>query len=291
MNLILKYKPYGISVTDLSTQLWCEKQLEFSLERGRVKTQEMQKGGDRHQDLHKEIAILVKVEPKSIEDFVALKLHNCLVGLTRLLREGITREIPVFGKVNSLFVVGSVDEFVLEKNKLKIVDTKTRKSNNMPSETQKRTTKFQLMLYKHLFDSIKEERFSINDLLKYYNFNEGSYITKEFQKQINDIGDKIEPNLLKLMTMVFSLIKRFPKIDDIFEVRYEHQGSKMLIGVDRFGFDSFEFKRNCDFVEEFWLGKRKAMLVEESNSWKCNICEFNQECKSDDGKLNKFMNK
>lgn len=42
MNLIQEYKPQGIAVTELSAQLWYEKQVEFSLERGRVKTQEMQ---------------------------------------------------------------------------------------------------------------------------------------------------------------------------------------------------------------------------------------------------------
>lgn len=288
MNLIQEYRPYGIAVTDLSAQLWCEKQLEFSLEKGRVKTQEMQKGGNRHQDLHEEIAVLVKVEPKSIEDSVTLKLHNCIVGLTRLLREGMTREIPIWGKVNSLFVVGFIDELVLEKNKLKIIDTKTRKSNSMPSETQKRTTKFQLMLYKHLFDSIKDGKFTTQDLLRLYDFNEKSRITKDFQKQINDIGDKIEPNLLKLTDRVFSLIKGFPKVDENFEVRYERQDSKKLIGADKFNFDLSEFKRNSDFVEEFWIGKRKAIAVSETNKWKCNYCEFVQICQNNVKTLNSF---
>lgn len=289
MNLQKKYRPFGISVTDLSAQLWCEKQLEFSLEKGRIKTQEMQKGGDRHQDLHEEIAILVKVEPKSTEDIVALKLHNCIVGLARLLKEGMTREIPIWGKVNSLFVIGFMDELILEKNKLKLVDTKTRKSNNMPSEAQKRTTKFQLMLYKYLFDSIKEEKFTPHDLLKLYTFSEKSKITNDFQKQINDIGYKIEPNILNLTIMVFSLIKRFPKFDETIEVRYEHQESKKLIGVEKFTYELSEFKRNCDFVEEFWIGNRKAIPVSETNKWKCNYCEFREICQNNVKPLDSFQ--
>ena len=280
MNLIQEYRPHGIAVTDLTAQLWCEKQLEFSLEHGRRKTQEMQKGKDRHQDLHEEIAVLVRVEPKCIEDKIALKLHNCLVGLTRLLREGMTRETPIWGRVNSLFIVGFIDELVLNQDKLMIIDTKTRKSDSMPSEAQKRITRFQMMLYKYLFNSINEGKFTTKDLLEFYGFNEKNKITKEFQKQINDLGNKIEPNILKLSNNVFSLIKKFPKIDSNFEIRYENQNSKKLIGVDKFDFDLPEFKRNCDFVEEFWLGKRKAIPVGETNKWKCNYCEFNQICQN-----------
>jgi len=288
MNLILEYRPYGIAVTDLSSQLWCEKQLEFSLERGRVKTEEMKDGKTRHQDLHEEIAVLIKVQPQSLEDHVALRLHNCFVGLTRLVAEGMTREIPVFGKVNSLFVTGSIDEMVLKNNILKIVDTKTRKSNSMPSEAQKRTTRFQLMSYKSLFDSIREGKFISDDLLNCYNFNKKSKITDEFRKQVHDIGDKIEPSISKLSSNVFSIIQEFPGTSNEFEVRYENQLSKTLIGVDKFTFDIEEFKRNCDFVEEFWLGKRSAIPVGEANKWKCEYCEFKLICQGNIKTLDSF---
>lgn len=280
MDPILKYRPHGIAVTDLSSQLWCEKQLEFSLEKGRVKTEEMERGADRHQDLHEEVAVLIEVQPQSLEDHVALKLHNSLVGLTRLFEEGMTRELPVFGKINSLFVVGSIDELVLKNSILKIVDTKTRKSNYMPSEAQKRTTRFQLMSYRHLFDSIRKGKFTPYDLLGAYNFDKKSRITKEFQKQVHDLGDEIEPKISKLSTNVFSLIRELPRTSNEFEVRYENQLSKKIIGIDKFQLNPEEFKENCNFVEEFWLGKRGAISVDEANRWKCNYCEFKPTCQN-----------
>ena len=154
MNLMQKYRPKGISVTDLSSQLWCEKQLWFSLERGRLIRKEMERGAERHKDLHEEIAVLTKVEPKTDEDRVALMLHNTLVGITRLLRQKMTRELLICGYINSLFVIGSIDELKIQNNNLCILDTKTRLSNKMPSIEQKRTSEFQLMLYKSLIDSI-----------------------------------------------------------------------------------------------------------------------------------------
>ena len=74
----------GIAVTDLSAQLWCEKQLEFSLEKGRLETKELLKGKERHRELHEEVATLIKVEPKTLADSFALSLHNTQVGLKRL---------------------------------------------------------------------------------------------------------------------------------------------------------------------------------------------------------------
>jgi len=291
MNLIQKYRPHGIAVTDLSAQLWCEKQLEFSFEKGRVKTKEMQKGKERHTDLHEEIYVIIKVEPRTIEDFIAVRLNNCLIGLTTLLKGKITRELPIYGKVNSLFVLGSIDELMLKNGKLLMLDTKTRGSNNMPSESQKRVTRFQLMLYKHLFDSIKDGKFNHNDLLAFYNLNEKSTITKEIQKQFLEIGDNIEPNINKLSRKVFSMIKEFPGISDNLQIRYESQITKKLIGIDEFQFNAELFKRDCDFVEEFWLEKRKAIPVGESNKWKCNYCEFKTFCSNNTKTLNMFSDK
>lgn len=288
MNRISEYRPHGIKVTDLSAQLWCEKQLEFSLTMGRERTGEMEKGSNRHEDLHEEVALLIKVRPQTIEDHVALRLHNSFSALSRLLTVGMTREVPVFGKVNSLFVIGSIDEMIQKKDILKIIDTKTRKSNTLPSEAQQRTTRFQLMSYKHLFDSVQNGKFTADNLLSSYNFNKNSKITKDFQKQIKDLGDNIEPKLLKLTAKVFSLMQEFPSINNEIEVRYENQSSKELIGIEKFSFDSDEFKRNCDFVEEFWLDKRSAIPVGEANKWKCNFCEFKEICQTNIKPLNNF---
>jgi CRISPR/Cas system-associated exonuclease Cas4 (RecB family) len=77
------------------------------------------------------------------------------------------------------------------------------------------------------------------------------------------------------------LIQKLPETGNEFEVRYENQLSKKIIGIDKFQFNLEEFKRNCDFVEEFWLGKRNAIPVGESNRWKCNYCEFKQICQNE----------
>ena len=275
-------------MTDLSAQLWCEKQLELSLEKGRIKTEEMNKGSDRHQALHEEVATLITVKPQSLEDHVALRLHNSLVGLVRLSKEGMTRETPVIGKINSLFVIGSIDEIMLKRKVLKIIDTKTRSSNMMPSEAQKRTTRFQLMAYKHLFESIQQGRFTTDDFLTSYGLNKKSEITNTFLDEIHGLGDGMIPNISTLADLVFSLMKKLPPISDDLQVRYENQSSKKIIGIDDFQFNFDQFKRDCDFVEGFWLGKRDAIPVGEANKWKCNYCEFKCLCQDKMKPLDNF---
>lgn len=278
VNLIQEYRPYGVAVTDLSAQLWCEKQLEFSLEKGRTETEEMSKGKERHKDLHKEVAILVKVEPKTQVDRIALRIHNVQVGLKRLMNEGMTRELPIFGRINSLFILGSIDELQKKGKSLFVLDTKTRQNNTLPSEAQKRTTRFQLMLYHKLISDVISGKFVTGDIMEFYNFGDSDKISNEFKEQIMEIDKTIEPNIQRLIGATFSLFKKLPPLEKTMRIRYEYQETKEQIGIEEFAFDALNFERDCNFVEGFWLGKRKAIPVGVNNAWKCKRCEFYNIC-------------
>ncbi len=197
----------------------------------------------------------------------------------------MTREVPIYGRVNSLFVVGSIDEIVLKDGALRIIDTKTRNSDTMPSEPQKRTTRFQLMAYKHLFEAAQGGRFTTEDFLASYGFSAESEITKEFQREVQDIGDEIEPRISLLADSAFALVRRLPPVSDELEVRYESQRSRKMIGTDAFRFETWRFKSDCDFLEGFWLGIRKGLPVGVANRWKCNYCEFKFVCQDRMGPL------
>jgi len=278
VNLIQEYRPYGIRITDLSSQLWCEKQLEFSLEKGKKETEVMSKGKERHTELHEEIATLVEVEPKTIADHVALKLYNIKVGLTRLTIEGMTRELPIFGKINSLFVVGTIDELNLVDNQLFITDTKTRQRDTMPSEAQKRTTRFQLMLYNKLIQDCVCGKFCTTELLNFYGFKQSDEISNDLRKQFMTLRIKLKQNIKKLADESFGLFQLLPIPEKTLNIRYEFQQNRKSIGIDKFSFEQSVFQRNCNFVEEYWLGKRKAVPVGINNMWKCKFCEFNDIC-------------
>ncbi|CAD6334796.1 unnamed protein product [Miscanthus lutarioriparius] len=75
---------------------WCEKQMEFVLERGKPeKTVAMKVGSDRHAQLEQEVVERVDVAIRSAEELWAVKFMNFIVGTNQLMFEGMTREIPV----------------------------------------------------------------------------------------------------------------------------------------------------------------------------------------------------
>ncbi len=272
VNLIQKYRPKGIWATDLSEQLWCEKRLEFNLEKGEKETKEMSIGRERDRELLEEIAILMKVEPKTMADHIAARLHNTQVRLRRLINIGITRNLPITGKINSLFVVGEADELNIENNRLLIIERKTRKKNVMPLEAQKRTNRFQLMLYYKLISDLVSGKFSSAELLSFYGITVSDQISDDFEKQFNNLGKSIETNIKKLADDTFTLFKTLPNPEKIMKIRYEFQQNKKLIGIDEFFFEPHSFQKDCNFVEEFWLEKRKATPVGVDDAWKCNFC-------------------
>ncbi|MQM16815.1 hypothetical protein Taro_049772, partial [Colocasia esculenta] len=86
----------ALTVTDLMTTEWCEKQMEFILLHGKPKrTKAMRAGSDRHAELEKEVVQKVEICIKTMEDSWAVKFLNFVFGTHQLLFEGLTRELPV----------------------------------------------------------------------------------------------------------------------------------------------------------------------------------------------------
>lgn len=79
----------------------------------------------------------------------------------------------------------------------------------------------------------------------------------------------------KLADKSFEIFQTLPIPEKIMNIRYKFQQNRTLIGIDEFSFESHSFQKDCNFVEEFWLGKREANPVGIDDAWKCNFCEFN----------------
>lgn len=105
-----QFRRFGLRVTDLSDQLWCEQRLALSLARGKEETPEMKQGKERHQALDEEITEIVRVRPETRADIRASALFNAWAALVQLQQQGICREIPVFGYLGELWVVGVIDQ-------------------------------------------------------------------------------------------------------------------------------------------------------------------------------------
>ncbi len=273
-----KYGGSGLKVTWLSSQLWCEQQLDFRLKFGEKKTIEKRIGKDRHQELYEEITTLVPVLPRTIEDMVATRFHNIQVGISNLLTEGLTRELPTFGKINSIFVKGIIDELKIQNGLVKVIDHKTRRSNRMPGIAQKITTEFQLMLYYDFLNSCRLGKVNHLDLMNHYKFDSTAHISNEFKDDLDIKGQSIESNVEKLAKNTFDSFRKIPELSPELTIMYEHQETKNRIGEHIFVFDNEWFSRNVEFVMEYWLGEMKPRKVNPRNSWKCNYCEYKMKC-------------
>ncbi len=272
-----RFRPYGVKVTDLSAQLWCERQLDFSLTRPKRRTFEMKKGEDIHAEKEAELYDLVEVSPKTREDRLLLKLGNAAVAVEGLLNDGKARELPLWGKLNSLKVVGIADEAVIEDGKLLITETKTRKTPTLPRIAQYKTAVFQLMAYKELTDRISSGAFAYEDLLKQHRFDAGSAASPQFVLQHKELGLELEPNVLRAAEGAFALIRKIPQVEKM-RVTYEHQGTGQVIKTHDFSFDPGMFWEHCGFCEGFWQGARQSLPVRK-DPWKCSYCDYRNECK------------
>ncbi|MGB6681782.1 MAG: PD-(D/E)XK nuclease family protein [Candidatus Bathyarchaeia archaeon] len=278
-DIPLKKLKNRLSVSTLSSQFWCEKAVELSFTHKVPETEVMARGRTRHKELHEETAELIPVKVVSIADSIGLGFHNMLVGLIRVKEKAQTRELPVFGWLPRLNIplFGHIDELLVEDNRTKVIDHKTRKSDRMPTRAQTRVTEFQLMSYYSLLKTIQSETFDFRKILECYNLDSNSTFTDEFLDELGPNEKPLEKNLLKLTIMINEAAKIIPELSKDLEIIYENQDTKKLIGKHTFQFDAERWKRDIEFATQYWLGERPAMLVGKRNRWKCNFCAFKSE--------------
>ncbi|XP_075497832.1 exonuclease V, chloroplastic-like [Primulina tabacum] len=168
----------GLSVTDITSTEWCEKQMEFFLLLGRPKSTEAMKAGSaRHMELEEEVSQRVKIDVESIEDRWAVKFMNFIWGINQLLLDGLTRELPVVGFAEGVWMVGIIDEIrmsLVESERIPIlVDTKTS---------------LQLMCYKYLWDSLVANKFPSHKFFDYFSLNPHYILSPEVRQVTEKSG-------------------------------------------------------------------------------------------------------
>ncbi|KAF8395226.1 hypothetical protein HHK36_019168 [Tetracentron sinense] len=277
-------KKRGLSVTDITSSEWCEKQMEFILECGRpISTKAMKAGSARHAKLEEEVIKRVKVRVKSVEDVWAVKLMNFIVGANQLLFEGLTRELPLIGFVEGVWMVGVIDEIRMPVTESvrnpTLVDTKTRSQARLPSEPQRRNGRLQLMCYKYLWDNVVAVNFPLNQFFDFFSLNSQYILSEEIKESTASSGlpTKTLGDLVEYFRNTCCLL---PPAHDQLLLRYEFQEDHSLLGEDEFTYDSVWLKKQLQCGLEFWSGEREANYVPEEERWKCQFCKFASMCPS-----------
>ncbi|CAL4910557.1 unnamed protein product [Urochloa decumbens] len=274
----------ALAVTDITATEWCEKQMEFMLEHGKPeRTVAMKAGSDRHAQLEDEVVRRVGVAIRSAEELWSVRIMDFLVGTNQLMFEGITREIPVFGVVEGLWMTGVIDEIRLPRNSISfqpiLVDTKTRRRPKSPPEAQKRNGRLQMMCYKYLWDNLIAEKFPAENFFSYFDLDPSYLLSDDVKRYISSLGfnAKTFEDVLKYFKITCHTLWWLRSQEQLL-LRYELQADDSLLEEYQFTYDARWFKDKIQEVFSFWQRSREPKFVAEEERWKCSICKFAPDC-------------
>lgn len=272
----------GLYVTDITATEWCEKQMEFVLQFGKPEiTNAMKLGITRHAKLEEEVIKKVEVRVESREDIWALKFINFIVCANQLSFEGLTRELPVVGFIQGVWMVGVIDELRMpvtgDDRILTLVDTKTRLQPRLPAEPQRRNGRLQLMCYKYLWDTLVAGNFPSEEFFEFFSLDSQHILSDEIKRSTIESGLPAE-TLGEVVRYFANACSMLPPSHDQLLLRYELQEDNSLIGEDEFSYDDDWLKAQIQSCLEFWKGEREAKFVPEMERWKCRYCQFASVC-------------
>ncbi|XP_027086622.1 exonuclease V, chloroplastic isoform X1 [Coffea arabica] len=272
----------GLSVTDITAGEWCEKQMEFTLNLGRAKSNKaMEAGIARHAALEEEVVKKVKIHVASVEDTWAVKFMNFILGANQLLFDGLTRELPLVSFEEGLWMVGVIDEIRMPVTETEryptLVDTKTRARAKLPTEAQQRNGRLQLMCYKRLWDNLVADKFPSGQFFDFFALNPHVILSDEIREHTAKSGFPAD-TLNDLVAYYRNTCCMLPPAQDQLLLRYEYQEDQSLIGEDQFAYDADWLNNQLKSCLEFWRGEREPSYAAEEERWKCNFCSFYSQC-------------
>ena len=245
---------------------------------------------------------------KTYEDRWAVTLLDTYNQLSTVATGSLEREIHIFGDIfnQGILLKGIIDQVQYSKEigELIILDFKTRRTNTMPSEAQKRGHALQLMLYKCMLDSLTCGITKMNLLAEHLNLNFKRELTEGALEHISRYGmqtlftqskttDKVDGNsstaegvggglrvtLGELAEKISELIVglNLPLVSSLM-VQYVYQQTCKEIGMEVIEYDEAWARKAYENSLDFWLGKREPQGVDLEDLWKCDSCQFKDVC-------------
>ncbi|XP_036888480.1 exonuclease V isoform X2 [Sturnira hondurensis] len=272
-----------LCVTDLSTQDWCEQQMVYGKELpgslSPEKAAVLDTGASIHLARELEVHDLVTIPITSKEDTWAVKFLNMLSMIPTLQSGGHIREFPVFGEVEGVLLVGVIDELhYTAKGELELVELKTRRGPVLPLEAQKKKDRFQVSLYKYIFDAMVQGKVAAARLLHHAKLHPekplGPSVLKHAQRggfSVTSLGDLMELVFLSLTLSDLPVI-------DILKIEYIHQETAALLGSEIVFFEEKELRNKVQHYLAYWVGRREPQGVDVEEAWKCRTCSYAGIC-------------
>ncbi|XP_072445924.1 exonuclease V isoform X3 [Chiloscyllium punctatum] len=238
-----------LNVTDLSRQAWCEQQVVYGLELPHI------------EQLREEVPVV--------------KAGSCL----HLARGERVRELPVFGELEGIFLVGVVDELCYNsKGELELRELKTRGQRTYPSVAQRKSHQLQVNIYKLLFEAMIKGQLNKDTITHHLCLRTEQPFSSEILLHAQKVGFTISTfgDLLDLMLLNLRYAE-IPNIDAM-KIEYCYQADASLIGTKEVNFEEEWVKSELKHYYSFWRGQREAKGVDIEEAWKCRSCDFADIC-------------
>ncbi|XP_078278496.1 exonuclease V isoform X2 [Rhinoraja longicauda] len=273
-----------LSVTDLSRQAWCEQQVLYGLELPHIQqlredSPAVKAGSSIHLARELEIQDIVPINIESREDSWAVKLLNFLSMIQFLQAGERVRELPVFGEVEGIFLVGVIDELCYgSSGELELHELKTRAQPTLPSAAQRKSHHLQVNVYKLLFEALIKGQLKKDTIIQHLQLQTaqsfGSEVMLHAKKMglfVNTFGELLDLIFLNLMYI------QIPTIG-VLKIEYCYQADASVIGTEVVHFEERRLDKELKHYCSFWKGQREAQGVDIEEAWKCRSCDFADIC-------------
>lgn len=288
-----KYRNGRIYVSDLSSQMYCEQKLLYTLigvprlkemgydvEEG--ESPQVTRGTDIHMARQLEVQDVITVDTETREDNIAVLILNLLQSVRSLLcGEPIAREVPVFGRVfgGDIFVNGVVDEMRCDSDTLQIdiVELKTTMGTRLPNPSVRHSHRLQVMLYHHLLSNLVQGNVDVKDVEKGFRVNLDAQLSAVVLELLPE--DERHMNSLRhLVPFVLSAVQALPLPSQLL-VEYYSQKTNTTLCFEGVDYDEKWLTDTLQQMFPFWTGERPAEGIQDiEDAWKCKCCPFQNIC-------------
>ena len=264
-----KWRPGYLWVSHLTSQLWCEQQMEYGFSRPQLASPDnpqMVRGSELHLARELESEEYVDINVQSDEDVFAIKIFNLINHLND--PKEISREVPIFGWIQNIFLMGKIDEIQRKDNILKISEFKTRKNAYLPGKAQQDTHKLQVMIYQYLMSQIGNldakrtcDKLRLNP-----------------EKKLGE--DVIKHTSVETLRDLLCILQLQPQVtlSDKLLIEYSCQEQDAVFAKIDVSYDETWMLEKVEKCQQYWLGQRTAEGVDIEEAWKCSMCDFADDC-------------
>ena len=265
----------SISVKNIASQLWCEKQMELYITHGVPYTQAMKEGEATHVEMQQRVFVKLPVEPVTWYDRLYKWAYENYNGIMNMQKNGYCREIHIYGSINGYKVSGQIDELRLSNNSIVVVEDKTINGGSGNGVGQRiDSDKMQLNIYKSLLDDIKQQRYTYENFARSYGI-EGRALSNQFSEGIKTLGIKDEfMGIEGMYRKMFEAIASMPQISNTVKLKYLDRDTKEVITDMDIPYDRKSLDAYLSDAMKYWSGDRGARPVSEENKSRCMSCKF-----------------